>query len=402
MAYDHDNYDLVNLIDHINGTLWSFVKLRDRVIRKKKPLEEKLRERLEILDDIVVTDNNTDNERATQESNSVPLSPKLGNAKNISVKPPAVRLPKTTPKTARCIADDKNSGVKTKQTLLSIPMTSTPREPESSLPGIGDVTKSNTRTYRYKYTRDFLARQKDKVLQKAACDQHHRFSVGDLPRHMWKTYRRSCDIKQSASTPRLCYVNGPDALEARIQSPTRLLSPWREDDAIILNNLKSRSGSVSNRTQKPALSRRQALLPLLPENATHRKLYAIIYDERLATPQLPVAKSTSHEFMPTIDGIRQVDYIKEAETSTPRSKPVLPTRRRSTRSRTPETTSKEDKYPRAKTHLETIGKKTLRWEFDIDRLVPPTVVRFTAPSPEPSGEVEESFEYSVPMTASLT
>ena len=401
MAYDHNNYDLVNLIDALNGTLWSFMKPRDRIIRKKKPLEEKLRERLEILDDIVVTDNNTDNERTTQESNSVPLSPKLGNAKNIRVKPDAVRLPKTTPKTARCVVD---SGVKTKQTLLSIPMTSTPREPESSLPGIGDVTKSNTRTYRYTYTRDFLARQKDRVLHKAACDQQRRrFTVGDLPQHMWKTYRRPCDIQKKDATPRLRYVNGPDTLEARIQSPTRLLSPWREDDAILLHNLKSRSGSVSHRTQKPALSRRQALLPLLPENETHMKLYDIIYNERLVTPQLPVPKSSWHEFSPTIDrGIRQVDYSMGATTSTPCTTPVMPTRRRSIRSRTPETTSKEDKYPRAKTNLEPIGKKTLRWEFDIDRVVPPTVVRFTAPSPEPSGEAEETFEYSVPMTASLT
>ena len=401
MAYNHDNFDLVNLIDEINGTLWPFVKPRERVIRKKKPPEEKLRERLDILDDKVVTDNTTDNEGTTQESNSVLLSPKLKNEKNVRVKPDAVRLPKN----ARCITDDKNSRVQTKHNMLPKATVTTPREPGSmgsTLPGIGDGIQSNTRTYRYKYTRDFLARQKDRILQKAACDQHRRFSVGDMPRHLWKTYRRSCATQNNASTHRLHYVNGPDALEDRIQSPTRLLSPWREDDAILLDNLKSRSGTVTHRTQKPTLSRRQALLPLLPENATHRKLHEVIYGERLATPQLPVAKSSRHDFSPAIDRIRQVDCSKEATTSTHCSTPVLPTRCRSTRIRTPETTSKEETYPHAKTHLESVGKKTLRWEFDIDRVVRPTVVRFTAPSPEPSAEADETFAYSVPMTASPT
>ena len=34
MAYDHENIDLVNLIDDINGTLWPFMKFRQRVIRR--------------------------------------------------------------------------------------------------------------------------------------------------------------------------------------------------------------------------------------------------------------------------------------------------------------------------------------------------------------------------------
>ena len=45
MAYDHAMFDLVMLIDQLNGDLWPFINLPEREIRTKKTPEEKQLER---------------------------------------------------------------------------------------------------------------------------------------------------------------------------------------------------------------------------------------------------------------------------------------------------------------------------------------------------------------------
>lgn len=408
MAYNHCNFDLVNLIDEINGKLWPFVKPRERVTRKKKPLAEKLREKLDFLDD----QENSDREYTTRKHSGAAARTRteVKIKKHVRVEAEPVILPKSK-KTSIIEGKNPSEPAQTKQHLLIMPMLKTSREGlcrRSTLADLSEVNQSNPRAYRYKYTRDFLARQKDRERQRqekleeaSNVGQSRRCSVANDWRHPSKMDRNSSSNQQNASPHSLRYIDGPDVSTARIQSPTRLLSPWREDDKMLLHNLKSRSGRSPYRTQKPALSRKQALLPLLPEHATPRNLHETVRTESRTSARLPVAKLPLRDTSPANEWVRQAD-LGTAAVASPCATPSPPTRCRSNRRRTAVTKSKDDKFPRAKTYIEPVAyRKTVKWDFDVDAVLRPTLVRFPAPPPGSLDELEDMFEYSVPMPASL-
>ena len=399
MAYDHNNFDLVNLIDEINGMLWPFVKQRKRVIRKKKPLVEKLREKLE-------SENKIIEDKAEREysgpSIRQPSESKLKKKVRIQTEP--LVLPDTS------FTEDKRKRELTQTTprLLTTPMLETSLEDQCTnctLPELSEVNQATRRTYVYKYTRDFLARKKARERQKK--DQQANNAGQHSVRNKWypsKYDNNLANAQQNATMQGLRFINGPDVSKPGIQSPTRLLSPWQEDDEVLLRHLKSRSGQFSYRAQKPVLSRKQALLPLLPERTTPKTLHRM-YDGCRASPQPSTVKAPMREFSPVANEWARHVHSEAAKTppSPTVATPVLPTKGRPGRSRTAVTTSKSnDKYQRAKTRTEsTVYRKTVKWDFDIDPLVPPTLVRFTAPPSRSLQELEDTIEYNVPMAASL-
>ena len=400
MAYDHNNFDLVNLIDEINGMLWPFVKQRKRVIRKKKPLVEKLREKLE--SEKKITEDKAEREHSGP-SIRQPSESKL--KKKVRIQTEASVLPETS------FTEDKRKRelAQTTPRLPTTPMLKASLEDQCTnctLPELSDVNPATRRTYAYKYTRDFLARKKARERQKK--DQQANDAGQHSVRNKWYPSKHdinSANAQQDTPTQGLRFINGPDVSKAGIQSPTRLLSPWQEDDQVLLRHLKSRSGNVSYRTQKPVLSRKQALLPLFPERTTPNTLHKIMYGGSRASPQPPVAKAPLRELSPVAHEWARHVHSEAAKTppSPTVTTPVPPTKGRPGRSRTAVTTSKNnDKYQRAKTHTEsTLYRKTVKWDFDIDPLVPPTLVRFTAPPSRSLQELEDTIEYSVPMAASL-
>jgi len=408
MAYDHNNFDLVNLIDEINGMLWPFVKQRKRVIRKKKPLVEKLTEKLESENNI--TNDKAEREYTTREIHSgasirQPSESKL--KKKVRIQTEAL----VRPEAETSFTEDKRKRelAQTRPRLLTTPMLKTSLEDQSTnstLPELSEVNQATRRTYMYKYTRDFLARQKARERQKK--DKQANNAGQHSVRNKWyppKYDINSANAQQNTTTQGLRFINGPDISKAGIQSPTRLLSPWQEDDEVLLRHLKSRSGKFSYRTQKPVLNRKQALLPLLPERTTPKTLHKIMYDGCRVSPQPPIVKAPLREFSPVANEWAHHVHSEVAKTSPSPTvtTPVLVTRSRHGRSRTAVTTSKSnDKYQRAKTHTEsTVYRKTVKWDFDIDPLVPPTLVRFTAPPTRSLQELEDTIEYNVSMAASL-
>ncbi|ELU03133.1 hypothetical protein CAPTEDRAFT_223022 [Capitella teleta] len=218
MAYDRKMLDLVDLIDEKNGNYWSFKPKKERIVRLKKPFEEKMREREE-------------KEKLEEQLNDSVDSGRSSRASNPTTIATEVTRADTRPATA-ATSRAESAKAKRAKAASTLPATSGYESAESlDLRELIDSKRTPRRTtVKYRNTRSFYARKlssRERLLDRPPSERLPKASFQGTT----SSQRYSTEVQ---------HLDKSRAVSAR-GDLTRVVSPWKQDDRKYVAALQCRN-----------------------------------------------------------------------------------------------------------------------------------------------------------------